>query len=251
MAEPEPPPDDDDPADQPRSGRRRKQRKKLPFWKELPILLGIALILTILIQSFVAKVFMIPSGSMEATLHGCPGCTGDRIVVDRLVFDFTDPSPGDVVVFKGPPAWGNEIAPQESGNVLVDGLRGLGSLIGFAPPDERDFVKRIIAVGGQKVECCDAQNRVLVDGKPLDEPYLHWKDLTNQVQETFDPVIVPPGMVWVMGDNRNDSFDSRKQGGGGVNGAVPADNIIGKARFIVLPPGRWGGITDHNPQTGK
>jgi len=248
VVEPEPE-DAPEPPGERRSHRRRKPRKHRSFWKELPILLVIALVLTILIQSFIAKVFMIPSSSMEATLHGCPGCTGDRILVDRIVYDFTDPSPGDVVVFKGPPAWTqNEIPPQESSNIVVRALRGLGSLVGFAPPDEHDFVKRVIAVGGQKIQCCDAQNRVLVDGKPLNEPYLHWQDLTQQTQTSFGPVVVPPGTVWVMGDNRNNSKDSRFQGNGGANGAVPVSDIIGKARIIVLPPGRWGGVSDFNPQ---
>ncbi|MFD9888862.1 signal peptidase I [Amycolatopsis sp. NPDC059027] len=231
--------------------RRAKPRskKKRSFWKELPILLVIALVLTILIQTFLAKVFMIPSGSMEATLHGCTGCTGDRILVDRVTYDFTDPSPGDVVVFKGPPAWTqNEIPPQEPSNFVVRALRGLGSLVGFAPPDERDFVKRVIATGGQTVQCCDTQNRVIVDGKALDEPYIHWDDPSQQTQSSFPPVKVPDGSLWVMGDNRNNSNDSRFQGGGGPAGAVPVADVIGKARIIVLPPNRWGGITDHNPQ---
>ncbi|HEY3709820.1 MAG TPA: signal peptidase I [Amycolatopsis sp.] len=231
------------------SHRRGKSSKKRSFWKELPILIVIALVLTILIQAFLAKVYMIPSGSMEATLHGCPGCTGDRILVDRVTYDFTDPSPGDVIVFKGPPAWTeNEIMPQESGNIVVRALRGLGSLVGFAPPDERDFVKRVIATGGQTVQCCDPQNRVIVDGKALDEPYVHWENPDHAVQESFAPVKVPQGALWVMGDNRNNSADSRYQGGGGPNGAVPVGDVIGKARIIVLPPSRWGGITDHNPQ---
>jgi signal peptidase I len=245
-------PDPDDVPESPPGRRSHRRRRQRSFWKELPILLAVALVLTILIQSFVAKVFMIPSSSMEATLHGCPGCTGDRILVDRIVYDFTEPSPGDVVVFKGPPAWTqNEIPPQESSNVFVRALRELGSLVGFAPPDEHDFVKRVIAVGGQTVKCCDDRNRVLVDGKPLNEPYLHWVDLTNQTQASFGPVVVPPGTVWVMGDNRNNSLDSRFQGGGGVNGVVPVSDIIGKARVIVLPPGRWGGVTDYNPQQGS
>lgn len=232
-----------------RSGSKKfgKVNKKRSFWKELPILIVVALVLTILIQQFLAKVYMIPSGSMETTLHGCSGCTGDRILVDRITYDFTDPGPGDVVVFKGPPAWAGEIETPESSNVFVTGFRALGSLIGFAPPDERDFVKRIIAVGGQTVQCCD-QNRVVVDGKALDEPYIHWEEGMEPTQKSFEPVKVPAGYVWVMGDNRNNSSDSRFQGGGGVNGAVPVDNIIGKARVIVLPPGRWGGVSDHNPQ---
>ncbi|MEV6910823.1 signal peptidase I [Amycolatopsis sp. NPDC051071] len=232
-----------------RSGSKKfgKVNKKRSFWKELPILIVVALVLTILIQQFLAKVYMIPSGSMETTLHGCAGCTGDRILVDRITYDFTDPSPGDVVVFKGPPAWAGEIETPESSNIFVTGFRAVGSLIGFAPPDERDFVKRIIAVGGQTVQCCD-NNRVVVNGKALDEPYIHWEEGMASTQKTFDPITVPAGYVYVMGDNRNNSSDSRFQGGGGVNGAVPVDNIIGKARVIVLPPGRWGGVSDHNPQ---
>lgn len=229
--------------------RGKSPKKKRSFWKELPILIAIALVLTILIQAFLAKVYMIPSGSMESTLHGCPSCTGDRILVDRVTYDFTDPSPGDVIVFKGPSAWTeNEIAPQESSNIVVRALRGLGSLVGFAPPDERDFVKRVIATGGQTVQCCDARNRVIVDGKALDEPYIHWEDSKHRVQEPFAPVKVPQGSLWVMGDNRNNSEDSRYQGGGGANGAVPVDDVIGKARLIVLPPSRWNVISAPNPQ---
>jgi signal peptidase I len=229
-----------------RGGKSGKQRS---FWKELPILIVVALALTIGIQAFVAKVYMIPSGSMEATLHGCTGCTGDRILVDRIALDFSSPTPGDVVVFKGPPAWvESEGVPNQSGNVIVKGLSALGSLVGFAAPDERDFVKRVIATGGQTVQCCDAQNRVVVDGKALDEPYVHWEDPNQRTQEPFAPVKVPDGSVWMMGDNRNNSNDSRTQGGGGVNGAVPVGDIIGKARVIVLPPSRWGGVSDYNPQ---
>ncbi len=216
---------------------------------ELPILLVIALVLAFVFQQFVGRVYMIPSGSMETTLHGCPGCYGDKVFVDKMVYGFTDPTPGDVVVFKGPEPWvENEAAPQESGNAVVRFFQSIGSVFGLAPPDERDFVKRIIATGGQTVQCCDAQNRVVVDGKALDEPYIHWEEGTEHKQESFAPVKVPAGAVWVMGDNRNNSKDSRYQGHGGVRGTVPVDNIIGKARIIVLPPSRWGGVSDHNPQ---
>ena len=192
---------------------------------------------------------MIPSGSMETTLHGCPGCTGDRILVDKITYDFADPSSGEVIVFKGPDPWTENDSPTspESTNAIADFFQTVGSVFGLAPPDERDFVKRIIAVGGQTVQCCDAENRVLVDGKPLDEPYIHY-DSPGDVQIEFEPVKVPDGSVWVMGDNRNNSSDSRYQGGGGVRGVVPEDNIIGKARLIVLPPARWGGVSDHDPQ---
>ncbi len=120
---------------EPGSPPKKKPVKKSSFWKELPILIGIALVLTFLIQTFVARVYVIPSGSMEQTLNGCPGCTGDRILVDKLSFDFTNPSPGDVVVFKGPPGWAeSEFNVQESHNVVVRWLRQFGSSIGIGSP---------------------------------------------------------------------------------------------------------------------
>jgi signal peptidase I len=231
--------------------RHRKQKKQRSFWVELPILIVVALVLAFVFQHFFARVYTIPSGSMESTLHGCTGCYGDKVLVDKITYDFTDPSPGDVVVFKGPDPWVEHEAPEEeSGNAVARFFQNIGSVFGLAPPDERDFVKRIIAVGGQTVQCCDAQNRVVVDGKALNEPYIHWEDPGDTVQAPFDPVKVPDGYLWVMGDNRNDSSDSRVQGGGGLRGAVPVANVIGKARFIVLPPSRWGGVSDTNPQEG-
>ncbi|MBK1786757.1 signal peptidase I [Prauserella cavernicola] len=235
-------------ADDAPAASRRKQKKQRSFWKELPILIVVALVLAFLIQQFLARVYMIPSGSMEETLHGCAGCTPDRILVDKITYDFSDPGPGDVVVFRGPQPWVENDAPvPESGNSVARFFQSIGSVFGLAPPDERDFVKRIIATGGQTVECCDDENRVLVDGRPLDEPYIYWQG-GREEQDDFGPVTVPEGTVWVMGDNRNNSLDSRFQGGGGERGAVPVDNIIGKARLIVLPPSRWGTVSDHNPQ---
>ena len=217
---------------------------------ELPILIVTALVLTVLIQAFLARVYVIPSQSMEQTLHGCTGCNNDRVLVDKVSYRFSDPEPGDVVVFRGPQPWTqDEFKTQESTNPVAGFFQGAASLLGFGAPDEKDFVKRIIAVGGQTVECCDSENRVMVDGKPLNEPYVYWEPGRGVGQEDFAPVTVPPGHLWVMGDNRNDSSDSRVQGGGGTNGAVPVDNVIGKAQVIVLPPTRWQSISEPNPQS--
>jgi signal peptidase I len=219
---------------------RLSKRKKGSFWRELPILVLTALLLTFLIQTFVARVYVIPSASMEPTLHGCPGCTDDRVLVDKLIYRFRSPRPGEVVVFRGPASWGSEFSSRRSGNVLLRGLQQAGALIGLAPPDERDFVKRVIAVGGQTVQCCDQQNRVMVDGRPLSEPYAFF--LGHEPQEEFGPVTVPQGQLWVMGDNRDNSADSRR------HGPVPVRNVIGKARLIVLPLSRWRVIPDPDPQ---
>nr|BFF03380.1 signal peptidase I [Streptoalloteichus tenebrarius] len=210
-----------------------------------------ALVLTFLIQTFLARVYVIPSQSMETTLHGCGGCTNDRVLVDKVTYRFSDPAPGDVVVFKGPDSWGRnvEVAGSRSSNPVVRWLQDVGSALGVGQPDERDFVKRVIAVGGQTVEWDPEAKRVRVDGKLLDEPYVHWEEGTGPENvEAFGPVTVPPGRLWVMGDNRNFSADSRAHMEDDAQGTVPVENVIGKARVIVLPPSRWQGIDDHNPQ---
>ncbi len=225
----------------PRAGRRRRPT----FWKELPLLIGVALLLTFGIQTFLAKVYVIPSGSMETTLHGCTGCANDRVIVDKLSYRFGDPTSGDVVVFRGPTGWVNEFDVQEPSNALVRGLQQFGSLIGLAPPDEKDFVKRVIAVGGQTVQCCDTRNRILVDGAALEEPYVYYlPEAGPPRQDPFGPIQVPEGRLWMMGDSRNNSADSRVPG----QGAVPVENVIGQARLIVLPVNRFGGIEAINPQ---
>ncbi len=232
-----------------RSRGRRSRERKGSFWRELPILIVTALVLTIVIQAFLARVYVIPSQSMEQTLHGCDGCQNDRVLVDKVSYRFTDPEPGDVVVFRGPETWGhNDFQVAEPSNPVVSFMQGAMSLIGFGSPDEKDFVKRVIATGGQTVECCDDQNRMIVDGKPLNEPYIFWEPGRGDTQIDFAPVTVPQGYLWVQGDNRNDSMDSRRQGGGGINGAVPVDNVIGKAQVIVLPPQRWQNISETDPQ---
>lgn len=234
-----------------RSGRRS-------FLRELPVLVVVALLLSFGIQTFLARVYVIPSESMEPTLVGCTGCgaTNDRIVVDKLTYRFTDPRPGDVVVFKGPDTWNNEFTTTRSSNVLVRGLQQVGAIVGLAPPDERDFVKRIVATGGQTVKCCDAQGRVQVDGRPLTEPYVvndfpfvpATLDCTSSVTSgrCFAAVTVPAGHLWMMGDNRDNSADSRFHVGDDARGTVPVANVIGKARVVIVPVSRWGII--HAPE---
>jgi signal peptidase I len=228
-----------------------KPVRKGSLWKELPILIVVALVLTFLIQTFIARVYVIPSGSMEQTLHGCTGCTGDRILVDKLTFDFTDPRPGDVIVFKGPTGWDQaEFNVDEPSNVVVKWLRQFGSSIGIGTPPEYDLVKRIIAVGGQTVQCCNAQHQLLVDGKALTEPYVYVLPGTEiAAYQPFGPITIPKGDLWMEGDSRGNSDDSRIQNGGGLRGVVPVSDVIGVARTIIWPPSRWRGIGETNAQT--
>ncbi|ROO90429.1 signal peptidase I [Actinocorallia herbida] len=168
------------------------------FFKELPFLAVTAVVLALLIRTFVLQTFYIPSGSMERTLHGCEGCTRDRVIVEKVSYLVSDPDQGDIVVFHGTGNW-----PKE------------------------DLIKRVIATAGQTVECCD-DGKVSVDGKAIDEPYLYQDD-----HRAFDKVTVPEGMLWVMGDHRSGSSDSRD------HGFVPVDSVVGHARMIIWPVTRW------------
>jgi signal peptidase I len=241
--------------------------KKRAALRETVILAVIALVLYYIMLTFVARPYLIPSESMEPTLHGCSGCVGDRIMVDKVTFRFSSPQPGDVIVFKGPPPWNVGYKSIRSHDAAIRWLQNSLSFIGFVPPDENDLVKRVIAVGGQTVQCRNTTG-LTVNGTRLNEPYLDPATLNTDpavypcLGPEFGPVSVPQGRLWVMGDNRTHSADSRAHctstSGDAMNGllctgdpmagTVPVDNVIGKARFIVWPPSRWGAVRAVNPQ---
>jgi signal peptidase I len=221
-----------------RRARRQKEAKKGSLLRELPVLLLVAFVLALVVKTFFVQAFFIPSGSMEETLHGCTGCTGDRVLVNKIPYWFGEPEPGDIVVFKGPDTWSPEVTVTEPGNPLSSALLWLGRTVGVAPPSEDDFVKRVIAVGGQTVQCCDGEGRVTVDGEPLDEPYIHENSPIES--RAFGPVTVPDGRLWVMGDHRSASADSKVHMGDQYSGTIGVDDVIGKAAMIVWPINRFG-----------
>jgi signal peptidase I len=244
--------------------------KKRAALRETAILASIALVLYYVMLTFVARPYLIPSESMEPTLHGCPGCIGDRIMVDKVTYRFGSPRPGDVIVFKGPPSWNVGYKSIRSHDAAVRWLQNALSFIGFVPPDENDLVKRVIAVGGQTVQC-RANTGLTVNGARLKESYLDPATMSADpavypcLGNEFGPVAVPEGRLWVMGDNRTHSADSRAHcmsvpadamkgllcTGDPVVGTVPVGNVVGKARFIVWPPGRWSGVHSVNPQQNQ
>ncbi|MDT0277208.1 signal peptidase I [Blastococcus goldschmidtiae] len=228
----------DEPAGRAARRNRRADAKKGSLLRELPVLLVVAFVLALVVKTFFVQAFFIPSGSMEQTLHGCPGCTGDRVLVNKVPYWFGEPQPGDVVVFEGPDTWSPEVSVAEPANWFTGAMLWLGRTVGVAPPSEDDYVKRVIAVGGQTVECCDVEGRVTVDGEPLDEPYIF--ENTPIELRGFGPVTVPEGRLWVMGDHRSASADSKAKIGDRYSGTIAVDDVIGKAAVIVWPVSRWG-----------
>jgi signal peptidase I len=224
-----------------RREQAKAEKKKGSLLRELPVLLVIAFVLALLVKTFLIQAFFIPSGSMEQTLHGCTGCTGDRVLVNKVPYWFGEPQPGDIVVFRGPDTWSPEITVAKPSNWVSGALLGLGRAIGVAPPSEDDYVKRVIATAGQTVQCCDAEGRVMVDGKPLEEPYIYQDSPLGGGPNgrEFGPVTVPAGRLWVMGDHRSASADSRRHVSDRYSGTIAVDDIIGKGALIVWPLDRF------------
>ena len=213
-------------------GRAKGAKRARSFWRDLVIIVIAALVLTIVLKAFVVQVFAIPSGSMENTLQ-----PGDRVLVNKLVYRFRDIARGDVVVFSGQGSWGPD-APPPPGNPLVRFWDGVTNLVGISAPGT-DYIKRVIGVPGDHVACCDA-GRVTVNGVPLSEQsYVHPDDVPSQV--VFS-VTVPPGRLWVLGDNRANSDDSRYRRDDPGSGTIPESAVVGRAFVIIWPPSRIGDL---------
>lgn len=199
---------------------RKKNKKKTSFLVELPILVLVALAVAVLIKTFLVQAFWIPSGSMVHTLE-----INDRVLVNKLSYVFGEPERGDVVVFDPPFATDEESEP-----LLQAVVRNIAESLGLQTPAVEDLIKRVIAVGGEEIEIRD--NQVLIDGVPIEEPYVD----ASLFMPDFGPVQVPEGSVFVMGDNRPSSQDSRRFG------PIQNDSIVGRAFVRVWPFDRWGGL---------
>jgi len=213
----EPPPAEErDEEKEPESPLRR-------FVGSTPFLIIVALFVAILVKTFVIQAFYIPSESMVPTLE-----VGDRVFVSKFMFDGSDVARGDVIVFENP----NPGEVPERG-VVSGFLHWLGEGIGFAQPENEDFIKRVIGLPGEQIEI--RNHTVYIDGEPLAEPYLTKE--AKRAMADYPPHTVPPGELFVMGDNRGNSADSRF----GL-GTVPFDKVIGKAFVIIWPPSHIGGL---------
>ncbi|MFF0788659.1 signal peptidase I [Streptomyces spiralis] len=209
-------------------------RKPRSFWKELPILIGIALVLALLIKTFLVQAFSIPSDSMQDTLQ-----RGDRVLVDKLTPWFgSEPDRGEVVVFHDPDDW---LAGEPTAK--PNALQTVLSWIGLMPSaEEKDLIKRVIGVGGDTVEC-HGTGPLIVNGKALEESSYVYPGNTPCSQDDQGgqfKVTVPDGYIWVMGDHRQNSRDSRYNQADRNHGMVPVKDVVGRAIVRAWPVNRWG-----------
>ncbi|MFC9945269.1 signal peptidase I [Streptomyces pratensis] len=214
--------------------RKVKRRRRRSAIKEIPLLVLVALLIALVLKTFLVQAFVIPSGSMEQTIR-----IGDRVLVDKLTPWFgSEPQRGDVVVFKDPGGWLQQESPAaEDPPVGVKQVKELLTFIGLLPSeDEQDLIKRVVAVGGDTVKCCGTDGRITVNGVGLDEPYLNPGDVPSTLK--FE-VKVPEGRIFVMGDHRSNSADSRFHLDKPGKGTVSEDEVVGRAVVIAWPFGHW------------
>ena len=200
-----------------------KRRAFYWVWRFAVLAVICALVAVIIIRAFFVDVFSIRSDSMQSTLN-----PGQSISVDRRAYDDAEPQRGDVIVFDGR----GSFLPYARSSV-VDDLVGAFKLSGSS----HSYVKRVIGVGGDTVECCSADGRVTVNGEPIDEPYLFNGDAPSDMKFSVE---VPAGRVWVMGDHRSVSQDSRSLLGASGGGMISLDRISGRVTGIIWPmEQRW------------
>jgi len=205
--------------------------KKGSLLRELPIIVGSALIVSIIVKTFFLHFFFIPSGSMENTLQ-----VGDRIAVNKFGALFSDIKRGEVVVFADPDNWLGA-APGDANKGLAGQVKNVLITVGVVPDPAKQFlIKRVIGVGGDTVICCDTAGKLQVNGKSVNEPYVY---VNNTPSDSKFNITVPTGYIWVMGDHRAASADSRFHTDDVNKGMVPLTKVVGRATFIVWPINHW------------
>ena len=213
---------------------RAPRRRRLGGFGETVLILVLALVLSLIIKTFLVQAFSIPSGSMENTL-----LVGDRVLVSKLTPGVFDLHRGDVVVFKDPGGW---LPPAEGQTGLPHVMTSVLTFIGLMPQDAGEhLIKRVIGLPGDTVTCCGADHKLRVNGVPITESYVMQG---NEPSEQPFTVTVQPGHLWVMGDHRAESMDSRFHRDMGDDGQVPIGNVVGKAFAVVWPLSRFGGVSE-------
>ncbi|GAB3253117.1 S26 family signal peptidase [Kineosporia babensis] len=206
------------------------------LFREIFLVMAIALVLSLVIKTYLMQAFFIPSSSMEDTLQ-----IGDRVLVSKLTPGPFNLQRGDIVVFEDPGGWLPPAPAKEAQSPAMERVHGALMFVGLMPSDaDNHLIKRLVGLPGDKVVCCDEQGRLTVNGVAIDEPYI--KSTVVPSEEEFE-VTVPADHVWVLGDNRGDSADSRYHRDN-ADGGVPLENVVGVSFARVWPLGRMGVLTN-------
>ncbi|MFM6975116.1 MAG: signal peptidase I [Agromyces sp.] len=220
---------------------RRKRSAVVVFFRDIFVILIAAVVISFLIKTFFVRSFYIPSASMENTLQ-----INDRIMVNQLIPKVWDLHRGDVVVFSDPGGWlAGQAAGERTQAPLQAFIDSTLAVIGLTAPDSNDhLIKRVIGLPGDHVTCCDASGMVTVNGVPVNEPYVVKPGGEVNNASEFD-VTVPEDSLFVMGDNRYNSRDSRFQTNTPLKGFVPISRVVGQAFVITWPVNRWAWLTSY------
>ena len=226
-----------DSANQDKSGKARGTKL---FIRDIVLIFLAAIVISVGIKAFLIRSFYIPSGSMENTLQ-----IDDRIIVNELVPNVVPLEHGDVIVFKDPGGWLHN-PPALRQNAVVTAVDWVLSVVGLSAPDSNDhLIKRVIGLPGDKVACCNAFGQMTVNGIPLAETYLKLPADVTRVSGNDFSVTIPAGRLWVMGDNRYDSADSRFNTGTPSKGFVPESDVVGRAFLVSWPASRWNWLDNY------
>lgn len=212
-------------------------KRQLPVWQESILLVVIAMVMAVVVKAFFLQAFYIPSESMEPTM-----LVDDKILVQKVSYWAGEPQRGDIVVFDDPGGWLDGSESAQASNPVQKALEVVGLF-----PTGGHLIKRVVGVGGDRVACCDDQGRLTVNGESIDEPYL--MDPGANAESRFD-VEVPEGYLWVQGDNRGNSADSRVHQGDPGGGFIPVESVVGKAWVRVWPWKRVGLIRSSDAFSG-
>ena len=221
---------DDEAGGKPTKSGKGKRRKRRSFWRELPVLIVVALALAFLIKTFVIEPFWIPSGSMQNTL-----AINDRVLINKFIYHLRPIHRGDIVVFDGSTTWDAGSAPTNSG-FFSKAVSEIEGIVGISN-DPHIYIKRVIGLPGDHVVCCNTQGQVTVNGVPLSESSYLYPGNAPSLQKFS--ITVPAGSLWVMGDHRAISYDSRGHMGYPGGGSIPESAVLGRAFWVVWPPSQW------------
>jgi len=234
---------DDSLASRPHSRRARRRKRKVRYIvRDVLLVLAAAIIVSFLVKTFVIRSFYIPSASMQNTLQ-----IDDHVIVNELVPSLIPVERGDVVVFRDPGGWLDKPGSENSTNPFAAGVNWVLSLVGLAASDADDFlIKRVIGLPADHVTCCTPFGGIAINGKPLQEPYVWLPEGEQEIRRYRFDVVVPNDAVWVMGDSRNHSGDSRYNRDKPGGGFVPMTNIVGRAFFVTWPIGHWSWLDNYS-----